>query len=48
MFVSVLTRGGGYILAGKHGNLNSKDGAELDWDEIPLHKVTYFLHPLFF
>lgn len=40
VFLSVLTRGISYSLAGKHGNLNSKDVAELAWDEIPLCKVT--------
>lgn len=39
VFLSVLTRGSSHSLAGKRGNLNSKDVAELGWDEISLCKI---------
>lgn len=41
-----LTRGSRYLLAGKHGNLNSKDVAELGWDEITQCKVTFIFSVL--
>lgn len=46
VFISVLTREISCSLAVKHGNLNSKDVAELAWDEIRLYKVTFIFSVL--